>query len=103
VRADAIRETAAAVDACAQVMAASAKALEASARALRHVAESADPGGALTMTDAAAALGVSRGYLKKLIESGRLRAERHGPKVWRVPSDALARYRRTASGLSRIA
>jgi excisionase family DNA binding protein len=87
-----------AIEAASQAIAALApvsRALQKSADALRELADSANaPSGAFTISETAERLGVSRGYVKKLIDEGRLLADQHEPGVWRVTHEALARYRK---------
>ena len=102
---EAIRATADCIEAAAQAIAALApvgRALQKSAAALRELAESAAaPSGAYTISETAERLGVSRGYVKKLIEEARLAADQHEPGVWRVQHEALARYRKQLAATPR--
>jgi excisionase family DNA binding protein len=52
-----------------------------------------DAGGTLTVKEVAAELRVSKSYVHQEIKARRLKAERMGPKVWRVRRADLDRYR----------
>ena len=50
--------------------------------------------GYVTVSEAAATLGLSRQGIQRRIARGDLRAERLGPKFWVIPRDEVERWRR---------
>lgn len=47
----------------------------------------------MTVEDAAADMGVTKQYLRKLVRDGKVKAKRHG-KMWIVSKASLARFKR---------
>lgn len=76
-----------------------AAALIAVADALRLIAQTIEvnepvPGRGLTLAETAKELGVSEASVRNLVHSGALKAERHGPRFYRVTPADLAAYRK---------